>query len=536
MRYVDYGKEFNLEICFSAHPADILALFDAGLAIPDYPLVMQAYPMALIRRSGILVLLLVAISATPVQADTLLLPDDLALRSDIQLLSDAGLLSQPLTGWPLSAHALKEEMQTVNVPAQYRSHIRAAWYRVMNRLQAKPRYSLRLFAIDDPVAMRRYSDTPRGSGARATYHMHGKSLSLRLSATLQERTSDRRSARADGSYAGFRLGKWQLSAGQIPRWWGPSYESSLILSTNARPVPAVALDTIKPIRFRSRWLSWLGGMNWSLFAGKLEGGRFVADANLLGARLSLRPTHKLEIGFSRTAQWGGEGRPEDLDSFINLILGRDNRGGAGITLDNEPGNQLGGVDLRWLSPLGDAPYALYSQFIGEDEAGGLPSRLIGLAGGEYWGGFRGGSFRIYGEVANTTIEFYKSMSRDNLAYEHGIYQDGYRYRGRAIGHAMDNDGLMLSLGTLWNTTGRTWEGLIRRVDVNTDGASPGNRHTVSPTGQDRWELWLASGMPAVAGVLQLGLGVQYVNPTDTATKIDLSVYASWERTWGWGAQ
>lgn len=483
------------------------------------------------RRRPAAWLLIAALSCCAAQAETYLWPDDISLRSDIQLLADAGLLSLPVSGWPLSAGALRHEMSQVPVPDQYRAHIRDAWHRVRQQLETSPRFAASLAVIDEPVAIRRFGDSPRGSELHGEFAHESRRLALRLSTRLQHNAEDGRDARADGSYAGIKLGSWLVSIGQVPRWWGPGYESSLILSNSARPVPALAVDTLAPLRFESRWLRWLGPMDWRIFAGRLERGRFVSEARLLGARLSLRPGRDIEIGLSRTAQWGGAGRPQDLDSLFKLLIGRDNRGDAGITLADEPGNQLGGADVRWLSPLGDAPYAVYLQLIGEDEAGGLPSRLIGLGGVEFWRGLAGGSLRVHAEAAETTVEFYKSMPRRNLAYEHFIYRDGYRYRNKVIGHAMDRDGVMLSVGAIWNHRDRSLNGVLRRIDVN---RGRGDRHTVAAAGQDRWELWLGGTLRLWRGFFDWGAGIQYVNPVDAATELDGSLYARWEVTWGDG--
>jgi hypothetical protein len=49
--------------------------------------------------------------------------------------------------------------------------------------------------------------------------------------------------RADGSYLGVNFGNFMLSAGLMERWWGPGWDGGLILSTNARPIPSVTLET-----------------------------------------------------------------------------------------------------------------------------------------------------------------------------------------------------------------------------------------------------------------------------------------------------
>ena len=73
----------------------------------------------------------------------------------------------------------------------------------------------------------------------------------------------------------------------------------------------------------------------------------------------------LEIGISRSAQWCGSGRPCGFDTFTDLFLGIDNRGDAGTTLENEPGNQLAGLDVHWTNHWFKTPISLYGQMIAE---------------------------------------------------------------------------------------------------------------------------------------------------------------------------
>jgi hypothetical protein len=58
-------------------------------------------------------------------------------------------------------------------------------------------------------------------------------------------------------------------------------------------------------------------------------------------------------------------------------------------------------------PPGDtALLTVYGQFVGEDEAGGLPSKFLGLHGLETWGGGeRIGTWRARFEFADTACEF-----------------------------------------------------------------------------------------------------------------------------------
>ena len=69
----------------------------------------------------------------------------------------------------------------------------------------------------------------------------------------------------------------------------------------------------------------------------------------------------------RTAQWGGDGRPQSLDNFIKLLSGGSDNCDTLICRDDEPGNQLGAIDISWNLPVIDT--SLYFQTVGEDESG-----------------------------------------------------------------------------------------------------------------------------------------------------------------------
>ncbi|HZD52786.1 MAG TPA: capsule assembly Wzi family protein, partial [Woeseiaceae bacterium] len=227
-----------------------------------------------------------------------------------------------------------------------------------------------------------------------------------------------------------------------------------------------------------------------------------------------RPLSSLEIGLSRTAQWCGEGRPCDLGTFADLLAGRDNVGDQGIETGNEPGNQLAGVDLRWSLARFRLPVAVYGQFIGEDEAGGFPSRYLAQVGvegtgsrGERW------SYRWFGEIADTSCGFYES-NNFNCAYNHGIYRTGYRYRGRAIGHGADNDARLLSFGVMLIDDAATrWNLLARYGELNRGGA-PDVRHTLTPVPADIASIDLSWSRGFRCGVIEIGAGAEHTDDTN----------------------
>ena len=252
-----------------------------------------------------------------------------------------------------------------------------------------------------------------------------------------------------------------------------------------------------------------------------------------GFRFSFRPLDSLEVSFSRTAQWCGDGRPCDLSTFWKLFIGDDNRN-VNVDEEDEPGNQLGGIDLRWSLP-NRIPAAIYAQWIGEDgraEEGpvlvGSFSRQLGL---ETWGRIGGLSHRTHIEVSEISCrkgEFGSSERNSNCAYEHGIYRTGYRYKGRPIGHGTDGDGRSYSLGsTLVQSAGHTWSATIRFMEINFEG-QPNPRHTLSPTPQDRADIQISHERMTRFGRWYFAAGYQYLDDKATGSSTsDITGFIRW---------
>ncbi len=423
-------------------------------------------------------------------ADPWAAPGDMALRHDLQVLADAGVLASPVLTWPISWSTIQNDLDGYRAADQpLRAYVANALERVRRRLAAVRsadgiELETHLAANSSQRWFRTFESQPREefeAGAGASWI--GERFAGRLQFTYATDADDDEDARWDDSYLAMVIGNHVLSYGRIERWWGPGWEGSLIYGTNQRPIPTFALERRQAVPFETKWLSWIGPWTYSLTYGELEHGRTVKNANLLGFRVAFRPINDLEFALTRTAQWCGNDRPCDLDSLWDLIKGDDNVGSEGIDSDNEPGNQLAAIDIRWSSPFSDLPFALYTQWTAEDESSGTPSRWIAQFGAEMWGSTRlnwiGGDYRFHVEYTDSATSFYKDTIKFDTAYEHSIYRDGYRYRDRSIGHGMDNDGQMLSFGGLLvDVDGASWNVLLRWIRVNRGGRIP-NRNQVS---------------------------------------------------------
>ncbi len=223
------------------------------------------------------------------------------------------------------------------------------------------------------------------------------------------------------------------------------------------------------------------------------------------ARVNFKPRPWLEFGLTRTAQWCGGDRPCDWGTFVDMVFGHDNQTTDGSVSEEQPGNQMAGYDMRLRSPWRALPLVFYTQWIGEDEAGGLPSKFIGQFGLETWGSTRYGGWRARLEYNDTACNFTRETPLFGCAYRNSIYPQGYAYRGRIIGSSLDNDSRMFVLAALLaRTNGDLVSLTLRRAELNRDGGE----HSISevPVNADNVELRYSRAVGA--GKVSAGIGYE----------------------------
>jgi hypothetical protein len=110
------------------------------------------------------------------------------------------------------------------------------------------------------------------------------------------------------------------------------------------------------------FLSVLGPMRMEVFIGQYSGYQFVATPTGLvgeygqslnpqpivhGERISFKPTSNLEIGLSRTTDYGGPGYPLTLHTFLRSVFSTSNTFAGN---PNKPGARRSGMDFSYRIP------------------------------------------------------------------------------------------------------------------------------------------------------------------------------------------
>lgn len=411
-----------------------------------------------------------------------------SLRADIERLSRAGLIQVPINTWPLMWSGVLNDLEpaagaspvTILALQNSRARVLAAGRRATRADRAQQ--SLSLSAVNQSQLLRHFGDNARDE-AQLTLRRNGISehfaYNLELSRVKNPWDGDR--THYDNSYFGVVWGNWIGMIGNVEKWWGPGWNSNLILTNNARPTPGLTLQRNYSEPFKWPLLNYLGPWTTHLFISKLDDERHINDAKLVGMTFGFRPLQSVEVNLRRTAQWGGEGRSESLENFFELITGiADNCDNPSCRPD-EPGNQLGGIDIRWDLPWLGA--SIYGQRVGEDEAGALPSKSASQLGLQFsvtnrW--FEGVGFVEYDDTST-----HSSSRRYNVLYNHHTYQTGYRYQGRVIGATWDNDSTVTSIGAIgYLASGDRLEARFSKGELNIDSLNSGetSRHSITTRG------------------------------------------------------
>ena len=368
--------------------------------------------------------------------------NDQNLRTDLNWLNQQGVIQISTSTWPMSGDEIQRALSQAKISTPVQQKVVDA---VLTHLNADNQLlKAALFAETDhkylPQAFGDQEKSQYQAGLELNAGGSQWDARLRVNAEKDPQIDHDQDVNVEGSYIAGKLWNQWLIAGQIPIYWGPGHEGSLIRGDASRPVYGITAQRAEQTAFSSKWLSWIGPWQYQAFAGQLDHYNAVPDAKLIGLRVTAQPLPYLELGASRAIQWGGEGRPESLSSLWDAFVGNKDNGGTG---EPDPSNQIAGFDARLsLQPLVQMPLGVYAQYVGEDEAGGLPAKKMYLAGVDYSSSYQNMPYQLYSEWADTRT----NGKAQGISYNHSVYTDGFYQHGYPLAHALGGDGQMISVG------------------------------------------------------------------------------------------
>ena len=405
--------------------------------------------------------------------------NDMSLKSELDWLQAQGVIQISTTTWPLTTNEINRALEGANIRTPEQQQIVQSVRYTLNK-QPKSLVNTTVSAYgqtDRKQLPQNFADDKLAKfEASARAGISEDNWEFYLQANVKDDDIDDNDVSFDGSYVAGKYANQWLIAGQIPTWWGPGNDGSLIRGDASKPVVGLTMQRDTQTAPSSPYLSWIGPWQYQLFLGQLDDYNAIPDTKIIGTRLTASPTPWLDLGASRMIMWGGEGRSESASSFIDALTGKNDNTGD---FDTDPTNSLAGFDARVnLAPLTSIPVGIYGQYVGEDEAGGLPAKNMYLAGIDYASAINSNRmgampYQLYTEWADTR----SSGDIRDISYNHYIYTDGYYQYGYPLGHALGGDSESVTVGgKLWIDNQNFINAKMQYAKVNQSGIEGSNSY------------------------------------------------------------
>jgi hypothetical protein len=268
------------------------------------------------------------------------------------------------------------------------------------------------------------------------------------------------------TYVAARVADWELAFGKQSLWWGPAQGSALLFSDNAEPIYMFRASRIAP--FNLPWIfHWLGPMKWDIFFGKLSGNLYPPRPLIHGEKISFKPTPNLELGFSRTVEMGGVGRPLTLGHLALSYFSFTSP--TNETPNTDPGKRAGGFDLTYRVPFVRDWLTFYIDSLADDDPSPLANpRRAGINPGLYLTRFPRIpklDLRVEGVNTNTPA----SSNGGNFIYWDSFYRELYTNKNNLIGSWIGREGQGIQASsTYWFSSRSTLQFGYRHAKVASD--------------------------------------------------------------------
>jgi hypothetical protein len=306
------------------------------------------------------------------------------------------------------------------------------------------------------------------------------------------------------TYVSANLEGWDISFGKQSLWWGPGNGTALIFSNNAEPVYMARVSRTAP--FLLPWiLGKLGPMKVDLFFGQLAGNQFPPRPLIHGEKISFKPTQNLELGFSRTSEFGGVGRALTSAAIINSYFSFTSSGAYGS--NDNPGKRTGGFDFSYRVPFVRRWLTVYTDAISSDDSSPIAApRRAAVNTGLFMPrlpGINKMDLRVEAGYTDTTTS--RSVGGKFYYWELFYYHNLYTNKGNILGSWLGREGVGYQASSTYHLSARN--GLqfsYRRTQVDGDFVPGGIvqndgsvkldwwvRHDVSLSTYLQYEKWKA---------------------------------------------
>jgi hypothetical protein len=295
------------------------------------------------------------------------------------------------------------------------------------------------------------------------------------------------------AYLSYQIFHHVVSFGKQDEWLGPGLGGSMAYSNNAENIYAFHINRIEPLHVPG--LSVVTGpFRYEFLVGELRGHTFVPNPSYTPGsstqpnvfdpgnpwvhveKVSLKPLKDFEIGFERTAMFGGEGHEGvSLHSFLRSFFSTSAGAGAQKNGNTDPGARFGAFDLSYRLPFVRKWLTLYADGEVHDDVSPIDApRRASWRPGIYLSHVPGIPKLDFRVEAATTEPVSTNGQPGRFMYWEYIEKQGYTNQGQLFG---DWIGRADKGGQAWITyhlSGNEWIQVSARNQKADSGFIPGS--------------------------------------------------------------
>lgn len=286
-------------------------------------------------------------------------------------------------------------------------------------------------------------------------------------------------------YVGAQFGPENITFGKQALWWGPGEDSAFTFSDNAAPYYMLRFDQTKALLLPGV-LRHLGKIHTQILFGELTGHHWPAHPYINAQKITLDLTDNFELGFTRSAIFGGVGHPLTLNSFWQSLVSVSSVDYGPYGSPDPPGNRHSGFDARWRLPRLRI-VTIYVDSFGEDEPSPIDApRRAAWAPGIYLAHLPKLS-RMDLRFENYATWLYAQDHGGNFFYWDNQYRDAYTNDGSLLGSWVGRDARAYVATTRYWLSGATFlQGQYRQIKTGEKFLPGGGTQTdLSLSGQLR---------------------------------------------------
>jgi hypothetical protein len=277
-------------------------------------------------------------------------------------------------------------------------------------------------------------------------------------------------------YLGVKAGAFNVTFGKQSLWWGPGEASAFAFTDNSAAPYSLKIAQGTP------WvlpgvLRHLGHIRTQFVLGQLSGNTSPPRPFFNAQKITFQLTENLEIGFTRSALFGGVGHPLTTDAFLRSFFSTSSTGGNSFGARNDPGDRRGGFDFLWRLPRLERFVSLYSDSLADDEPNPIASpRRSAWAPGLYFPRLFSPKVDLRLETYSTWL--YRGDAGGRFFYWNTQYRDAYTNNGNLLGSWIGRDArAYLATSTFWWSADRKITAAYKQIKTGSEFIPGGGTQT-----------------------------------------------------------